>query len=86
MWDVYPTAVFEDWWCELSEQEQGDGNAVDGPLAEKEPQLPFPYSSGVEGARHSHLRELRIQSHSDPLRVVYAFDPNRSAQIGRAHV
>lgn len=25
------------------------------------------------------MRELRIQSHGDPLRVFYAFDPNRSS-------
>ena len=81
MWDVCQTAVFEDWWGELSEQEQDDVTAVVELLAEKGPQLPFPYSSGVEGSRHSHMRELRIQSHGDPLRVFYAFDPNRSALL-----
>lgn len=81
MWDVCQTAVFEDWWCELSEQEQDDVTAVVELLAEKGPQLPFPKSSGVEGSRHSHMRELRIQSHGDPLRVFYAFDPNRSALL-----
>jgi hypothetical protein len=35
-------------------------------LQEMGPQVPFPYSSGVEGSRHSHIRELRIQSHGDP--------------------
>ena len=25
------------------------------------------------------MRELRIQSHGDPLRIFYAFDPTRSA-------
>ena len=81
MWDVCQTTVFEDWWCELSEQEQDDVTAVVELLAEKGPQLPFPYSSGVEGSRHNHMRELRIQSHGDPLRVFYAFDPNRSALL-----
>ena len=41
--------------------------------------MPFPYSSGVEGSRHSHIRELRIQSGGRPIRVFYAFDPRRSA-------
>lgn len=27
------------------------------------------------------MRELRIQSHGDPLRVFYAFDPSRSAVL-----
>ncbi len=50
-------------------------------LAEKGPQMPFPYSSAVECPTHSHMRELRIQSHGDPLRVFYAFAPNRSALL-----
>ena len=48
-------------------------------LMEHGPRLPFPYSSGVAGSRHSHTRELRIQSGGRPIRVFYAFDPNRSA-------
>jgi hypothetical protein len=28
MWNVCQTAVFEDWWCELSEQEQDDVTAI----------------------------------------------------------
>ena len=48
-------------------------------LQEMGPQLPVPHSSGVESSRHSRMRELRIQSHGDPLRVFYAFDPSRSA-------
>lgn len=81
MWHVCLTAVFEDWWGELSEQEQGDVPAIVELLQEMGPQLPFPHSSGVEGSRHSHMRELRIQSHGDPLRVFYAFDPTRSAVL-----
>ena len=79
MWDVSQTAVFEEWWGELSEQEQDDVTAIVELLEEMGPKLPFPYSSGVEASRHSHMRELRIQSHGDPLRVFYAFDPNRNA-------
>ena len=50
-------------------------------LGERGPQLPFPYSSGIEGSKFSHMRELRIQSHGDPLRVFYAFDPRRVAVL-----
>ena len=79
MWDVSQTTVFEGWWGELSEQEQDDVTAIVELLEEMGPRLPFPYSSGVEASRHSPMRELRIQSHGDPLRVFYAFDPNRNA-------
>lgn len=48
-------------------------------LERRGPGLPFPYSSGIKGSRHSHMRELRVQSGGDPLRVFYAFDPRRAA-------
>jgi hypothetical protein len=67
MWDVSQTAGFEAWWGALSEQEQDDVTAIVELLEEMGPKLPFPYSSGVEGSRHGHMRELRIQSHGDPL-------------------
>ena len=79
MWVVNQTVVFENWWEALSEQEQDDVTAFVELLQEMGPQLPYPHSSGVEGSRHGHMRELRIQSHGDPLRVFYAFDPRRSA-------
>jgi hypothetical protein len=41
--------------------------------------FPFPNSSGIEGSKHSHMRELRVQSGGKPIRVFYAFDPRRSA-------
>ena len=60
MWDVCQTAVFEEWWVELSEQEQDDVTAIVELLEEMGPKLPFPYSSGIEASRHSHMRELLI--------------------------
>ena len=73
------TNEFGDWWTELAESEQEDVTAVVELLMEYGPSLPFPYSSGVIGSRHSHMRELRVQSGGRPLRVFYAFDPIRSA-------
>jgi hypothetical protein len=81
MWDVEATDAFEEWWRTLSEQEQDDVTAVVELLEERGPKLPFPYSSGIEGSRFSHMRELRIQSHGDPIRVFYAFDPRRVAVL-----
>ena len=48
-------------------------------LEEYGPDLPFPLSSGVNASRHSHMRELRIQIQGKPFRVLYAFDPRRTA-------
>lgn len=43
------------------------------------PNLGFPHSSGIEGSKHSHMRELRVQHEGRPYRILYAFDPRRSA-------
>jgi hypothetical protein len=77
--DVEYTNEFGDWWKTLSESEQEDVTAIVSLLEERGPQLPFPFSSGIEGSKYSHMRELRVQSQSNPIRVLYAFDPRRSA-------
>ncbi len=77
--DVEHTDEFGAWWAGLAESEQEDISAIVELLMEHGANLPFPYSSGVAGSRHGHMRELRIQSSSKPIRVFYAFDPRRSA-------
>lgn len=77
--NVEYTDEFGSWWNTLSEDEQEDVAAIVGLLEEKGTQLPFPFSTGVEGSKHSHMRELRVQSKSNPLRILYAFDPRRTA-------
>ena len=78
-WEVEYTDEFEAWWSGLADHERRDVSAVVEILMAKGPRLPFPYSSGVEGSKHSNMRELRVQSGGKPLRVFYAFDPRRTA-------
>jgi hypothetical protein len=73
------TDEFEAWWNTLSDGEQEDISAVEQQLEARGPHLPHPYSSGVRSSRHSHMRELRIQSSGQPIRIFYAFDPRRTA-------
>src|SRR6516162_7802308 len=75
-WSVEYTDEFGEWWDTLTEDEQV---SVDAYVRQRGPRLPFPYSSGIEASRHSHMRELRPQSGGKPLRVFYAFDPRRVA-------
>lgn len=49
-------------------------------LAARGVTLPFPYSSDIKGGKYA-LRELRVQSGGKPLRILYAFDPNRQAVL-----
>jgi len=78
-WNVEFTDEFGQWWVDLTEADQEEVSATAELLMEHGPDLPFPYSSGVEGSRHTHMRELRVQSGGRPLRIFYAFDPRRSA-------
>jgi hypothetical protein len=78
-WEVEYTDEFEEWWDGLNEAEQEDVAAYVTLLEKKGPALPFPYSSDIYGARHSHMRELRVQHKGRPYRVLYAFDPRRAA-------
>jgi hypothetical protein len=75
------TDEFGAWWSGLSATEQEDVAAVVSLLEERDVRLGFPFSSGIEGSRHSHMRELRVQSGGRPLRVFYAFDPRRMAML-----
>jgi hypothetical protein len=78
-WEVEYTDEFGKWWADLTEAEQEDVAATVELLEQKGPQLPYPYSSGINGSRHAHMRELRIQHAGRPYRVLYAFDPRRMA-------
>lgn len=78
-WEVEYTDEFEEWWDGLSEAEQEDVAAYVTLLEKKGPTLPYPYSSDIRGARHTHMRELRVQHKGRPYRVLYAFDPRRAA-------
>lgn len=78
-WNVEVTDEFGAWYGTLVDLVQDDIDRVVGLLEAKGVQLPFPYSCGIAGSRHAHMRELRIQSGGDFYRVFYAFDPRRTA-------
>jgi len=78
-WQVEGTDEFAGWFLDLNEDEQVDVGRVVELLVEQGPALPFPFSSGIVGSRHRHMRELRIQHRGRPYRVLYAFDPRRAA-------
>ena len=78
-WNVEVTDECKAWLEGLSE---ADFDSVDFSvdlLTDHGPQLDHPHSSKINGSRHAHMRELRVQSGGRPLRIFYAFDPRRSA-------
>ncbi len=78
-WEVEGVDEFADWFGGLAEAEQVSVGRVVDLLVEHGPSLPFPWSSGVEGSRHSNMRELRIQHCGRQYWVLYSFDPRRAA-------
>ena len=80
-WDIEVTDEFKAWWNGLTEPERISVERAVLLLEDRGPHLPFPYSSAVNGSRHSAMRELRVQHQGHPYRVLYIFDPRRVALL-----
>ena|ERR1022692_907307 len=74
------TDEFEGWYGTLHENEQDSVIRAVKRLAELGVGLPFPYSSQIKGSKNA-LRELRIQSKGQAIRVIYAFNPVRQSVL-----
>jgi hypothetical protein len=77
--EVVATDEFLDWWNQLDSGEQISVGLAIEMLEVFGVLLGFPQSSSIAGSRK--LRELRIQHHGEPYRVLYAFDPKRNAVL-----
>lgn len=80
MIEVVGTDEFQQWFLSLEDRNADAVDRVVELLVIKGVTLGHPYSSSIEGARFA-LRELRVQSGGEPLRVFYAFDPHRQAVL-----
>ncbi len=78
-WEVEFTAEFEAWWDGLTADEQDTVDVGVKMLMVHGPLLHRPHSDTVKGSRHANMKELRVQHRGAPYRVLYAFDPRRSA-------
>lgn len=80
-WDVEFTDEFEQWWAGLSEEEQEEISAKVELLEEHGPTLPRPHADVITSSKHSNMKELRGKVREANLRVLYAFDPRRTALL-----
>ena len=80
-WNVEFTDQFEAWWNSLSEDEQVEISAKVELLQEHGPTLPRPHADVIVSSRHSNMKELRGKVEERRLRVLYAFDPVRTALL-----
>ncbi len=80
MVEVIATDEFVDWYKSLDDTDVEEVTRVVDMLEIQGPRLGFPYSSSITSSSIA-LRELRVQSGGRPLRVFYAFDPERQAVL-----
>jgi hypothetical protein len=78
-WEVEFTDEFGEWWDGLTETAQAKLRASVMLLRELGAALEYPHSSKVTRSAHPQMRELRVQWRGRPLRVLYAFNPMRTA-------
>ena len=78
-WEIEFTQEFGEWWDGLSEAEQESVTFSIKLLQEFGPALTRPYADAVHGSEFANMRELRVQHQGRPYRVLYAFDPRRTA-------
>ena len=78
-WEVEFTDEFGAWWEGLIEAEQVDVRAEVNLLRRFGPTLGRPHVDSVESSKHANMKELRVQHRGRRYRVLFAFDPRRSA-------
>lgn len=77
MWEVEFTDQFGAWWEQLPDAEQESVAAAVEFLQEQGPALRRPFVGSIETSRHANMKELiPMGGH---LRVLFAFDPRRTA-------
>jgi hypothetical protein len=72
-WEVEGTDEFTDWFMGLSRSESDAVARAVGLLEQ--------FGPALVSSRHTRMRELKAQHRGHPLRMLYAFDPRRTAII-----
>lgn len=80
-WTVLAHHAFDEWLNEQDVEVQDAILAHLGVLAEYGPALGRPYADTLKGATLTNLKELRVQHHGNPWRVLFAFDRKRRAVV-----
>lgn len=80
-WTIIDTHEYREWWVTLSEPIQEDIAAALSVLRQLGPALGRPYVDSLKGCKYKNMKELRVQSFGQPLRILFAFDPWRRAVL-----
>lgn len=80
-YEVEFTNEFEQWWDGLTEAEQESVAFTVRLLEEQGIHLKRPHADAVRNSKYPNMKELRCQHQGSPYRVLYAFDPRRTAML-----
>ena len=78
-WNVEGNDQFTDWYLSLDAAETGRIDAAVQLLEEHGPALGRPLVDTVTGSAFPNMKELRVSTGSGQLRVLFIFDPRRTA-------
>lgn len=81
MWTIQTRKVFEQWLEQQNDADRENVLAHLKVLREMGPGLSRPYADTLKGSSMANLKELRVQSAGEPIRVLFAFDPDRQGVI-----
>ena len=76
-WEVEYTDEFEEWWNDLEVDDQNAIFVAVAQLEDRGPALGRPLVDQIKSSKHKNMKEL-IPPASD-IRVLFAFDPRRTA-------
>jgi len=78
-WSVLSHPEFEKWLLSLERPLRNELLANVSLLEEFGPMLGRPKVDTLKGSKYPNMKELRMQYKGDPWRILFAFDPKRSA-------
>ena len=80
-WEVEASDEFLTWYLDLGMDERASVASCVEKLELHGPELGRPYVDTFRGSVLPNLKELRVQHHGRPIRILFAFDPCRNAYL-----
>jgi hypothetical protein len=80
-WTIIYRPPYSTWFAKCSEELQNEILANLEVLKTMGPNLGRPRVDHIKGSTHQNMKELRVQFKGDPVRILFAFDPDRRAVL-----
>lgn len=80
-WTIIYRLPYSAWFGECGEGLQNEILAHLEVLKTVGPKLGRPRVDHIKGSAHQNMKELRVQFKGDPVRILFAFDPDRRAVL-----